>query len=104
MKKWMIAVCALVLTVTMIATPAIAARANACRGNAGCANKAEEKNCSGNYVDADEDGICDNKDSNFVDADADGVCDNRREKQAGCQGNRCGRNGEGRGKQAGKNK
>ncbi len=32
----------------------------------------------GNFVDADNDGVCDNRgNGNFVDADNDGVCDNR---------------------------
>lgn len=54
--------------------------------------------CGGvSYVDADGDGVCDNRGTacgvNFVDADGDGVCDN----YASGQGRGCGR-GRGRGR------
>ncbi len=43
-------------------------------------------NC-GNYADADNNGICDNRDSmnggNYEDADSDGVCDNRNSVNCG---------------------
>ncbi len=53
------------------------------------------------YVDADNDGVCDNRreecpGKGYVDADNDGVCDNRQENHPS--------NGQGRGHCGGRNK
>ena len=60
-----------------------------CLGSAGNALAAEKGSCSpvrgsfarlgacvGRFMDADGDGVCDNRIKNFIDADGDGVCDN----------------------------
>ena len=57
-----------------------------------------KENKNGNsvgYVDADNDGVCDNRNSGkgFVDADNDGVCDNRNSEN--CNNGGC-KNGSGR--------
>lgn len=53
-----------------------------------------KENAGQNYVDANQDGICDNKDDsnqcqNYVDIDQDGVCDNQTNEQcmSHCQNN-----------------
>ena len=121
MRKWILAICALVLTLVLVATPAIAAKSNVCKGNPGCV-----KQVAGNaFVDVDEDGVCDNKEKNcgnteeatcnnksaqnnrtgnYVDADENGVCDNRQEMQSACQGKGCGNGKVGQGRQVGKNR
>ena len=120
MRKWILAICALVLTLAMVATPAIAAKSNASKGNSDCVKQVAGQS----FVDVDEDGICDNKETNcgntdvaicnkqpaqnncsgnYVDADEDGVCDNRQEMQSACRGKGCGKGKAGQGRQAGKN-
>lgn len=77
MKKALILILAAVLAVSICVTSAFAAN----NGNVGQ-----------NLVDADRDGICDNRETyqqsvggkNFVDADNNGICDNAGEK-AGCR-------------------
>ncbi len=74
MKRWILALLIVALVVACAALPAIAA------GNRG-----------GNFVDADNDGVCDNREERpcgnrgdgFVDADNDGVCDNRENRGHG---------------------
>ena len=91
MKRWICGVCALVLVLTMSVTPAMAARVQ--RRNPVCVSR---------FVDADGDGICDNRtqrETAFADADGDGICDNREDRQMYCRDGR-----RGQGKQAGRNR
>lgn len=85
MKKLLVSVCAVVLLIAMGTMSVLAAGAGQksyCRRDKACAvEKAVEHR--GNYVDADDDGICDNRiaGSNgvcnrYMDADNDGICDN----------------------------
>ena len=89
MRRWLIALCTMALVISVLVTPAFAARM--CGKNAGCGNRTARSS----FVDADNDGVCDNKSadkqgSNFVDADNDSVCDNR------VSGANCGRGRQGR--------
>ena len=84
MKRWIVLALVLVLALSVLAVPAFAAERR------------------GNFVDANNDGVCDNyseagcqmQGANFVDADDDGVCDNYGQMQRGCgrgMGNGAGR-------------
>ena len=84
MKKWMVSICALAMVLSAMATPAHAARMACRQENGSCANRTA--GCS--FVDADNDGICDNKKNgcqnrNFTDADNDGVCDHKSAETCG---------------------
>ena len=77
---------AAVLVLSVGATAAFAAGPRAGRGNGNFVDADNNGVCDNrgngnrNFVDADNDGVCDNRgngNGNFVDADNDGVCDNR---------------------------
>lgn len=109
MKKLFTGICAAALIFSLSVSSAFAAgprcgRNNACKTPASI-TQACKAEC--NYVDDDNDGICDNRQSgsntcsgryNFVDEDGDGICDNQG--TSGCTGNgtgvnaqrKCGRN------------
>ena len=79
MKKIWIGILTAALAVVLCTTGAFAIRGNYvdADGDGICDNRGTG---GGNYVDADGDGICDNRGTgggNYVDADGDGICDNR---------------------------
>lgn len=82
MKKAVIGSLAAGMVLTIGATNAFAAG----RGTGAARNFSETNKAGKNYVDIDEDGICDN----FVDIDEDGSCDNYGAGQ--CKRFRGGRN------------
>ena len=114
MKRWILTLCALVVALSAVATPAHAARMSCRRGNGNCRNQTAidcfvdadkdgicdhkaAANKSANFVDADNDGVCDRRPAekcgrNFADADGDDVCDNRNSRTSGGRGRHCGRN------------
>ena len=84
MKRWIILALVLALALSVMVVPAFAAERR------------------GGFVDADNNGICDNysetgcsmQGAGFADADNDGVCDNYTQMQGGCRrgmGNGAGR-------------
>lgn len=78
MKKIIITAAAFALTLTLSTTAFAAGHAGtACARRSACESTIYASGCT--FVDANGDGVCDNRDSHcttFVDADKDGVCDN----------------------------
>ena len=102
MRRWILTLCTLAMILSAVVTPAFAAKMHCRRGTPGEGNQTA---CS-SFVDADDDGICDNRTTecrnSFVDEDSDGICDNQGEAQS--PGVRCGRASGGQGRHCRKNR
>ncbi len=83
MKKLLLATAALILVLSIGTVGVLAA----------------ESHRSGNYIDENADGICDNRSAcpreNYIDENQDGICDNRDGHSNSCRGNHHGK-GHGR--------
>lgn len=76
MKKMMIGIASVLMLTAVIGTVGVYAAGKG-RGTGVCQNASAEQRV--NYIDADNDGICDNQSSGkyYTDNDNDGVCDNQ---------------------------